>query len=788
MSVLAADRAEISGFLSAIFRHADGYISHRTFEHEPGRPAVEIRAEEINGTELKPSIALAIGMANRAAQHPRPVVFAPITSCTFTNPKHAAEADIRNGVALVVELDERPGTARTRLEGMLGLATAVVLSGGEWVDPATGEVQPKLHLYWRLAEPTRAAAEHACLKRARAIATAIVGGDASAVPLPHPLRCPGSWHRKSEPRLCRCAELRPEIEVDLDDAVERLDQAAALALQHAVGKDRDRLLAALDMRAIGSRRSAPEHDPDDRDPDLDMLADIIPNDDAPWPDYIAIGLAFYAATDGGAAGFNAWDRWAQKSAAKYDDGSARQWAHFAGSPPDRTGKGALVKRARLTAPDLRLPSWGPERTEPLEEPELANEPDPTPQGQPWPAPLAPEAHHGIVGDIVRAIEPETEADPAALLFQILTAAGNILGPGAFARVEADRHPPRLFVIQVGRTAKGRKGTSWGRVRSVLETVAPEWASERLASGLSSGEGVIYEVRDPVMGQEKDKRTGEISTVVVDPGVTDKRLLLFEGEIAKALRVMERQGSTLSAVLRDAWDHGNLRTLIKNNPNRATGAHISLIGHITDDELRRYLDRTEMANGLANRLIFVCVQRSKLLPRGGRMIDWSSIEHRLRAILIGAPLGEIGRTDAAWGVWEAVYPTLSADRPGMLGAILGRAEAQVLRLALTYALLDRSSVIDEPHILAALACWDYAEASARFDFGDALGDPIADEILRALRERPEGLTRTDLMHHFGRHLSGDQIGRALAVLAKGNFAQSSTERTSGRPAERWRATR
>ena len=106
----------------------------------------------------------------------------------------------------------------------------------------------------------------------------------------------------------------------------------------------------------------------------------------------------------------------------------------------------------------------------------------------------------------------------------------------------------------------------------------------------------------------------------------------------------------------------------------------------------------------------------------------------------------------------------------------------------YALLDRSAFIDAPHLLAALACWDYAEASARFVFGDALGDPIADEILRALRERPEGMTRTELMHHFGRHLSGEQIGRALAVLAKGNFAKSETERTSGRHAERWRATR
>ena len=507
-----------------------------------------------------------------------------------------------------------------------------------------------------------------------------------------------------------------------------------------------------------------------------------------WAEFVAIGLGFFAAGGGSDAGLNAWARWAKKSTAKFNrTETIRQWRHFAKSPPDRTGIGALVERARRADPEFRLPSWGPKADKAAETaaPETA-----APETAPWPSPLAPEAYHGIAGDIVRLIEPETEADPAALLFQFLAAVGNVLGPGAYTHVEADRHPPRLFVVQIGRTSKGRKGTAWGRVRSILETVAPEWAGNRVASGLSSGEGVIHAVRDAIEQRTKDKKSGTVTTEIVDEGVTDKRLLLFEGELARALRSMERQGNILSTVLRDAWDHGSLCTLIKNNPNKATSAHISLIGHITDDELRRYLDRTEMANGLANRLIFVCVQRSKLLPRGGRPIDWTPIERRLRETLAGAPQGEICRTEAAWAIWEGIYPDLSADRPGMLGAILGRAEAQVLRLALIYALLDKSAFIDAPHMLAALACWDYAEASARFIFGDALGDPVADEILRALRERPEGMTRTELYQHFGRNLNSEQIGRALAVLARGNFVRSEVEKTGerGRPTERWRAAR
>jgi hypothetical protein len=410
---------------------------------------------------------------------------------------------------------------------------------------------------------------------------------------------------------------------------------------------------------------------------------------------------------------------------------------------------------------------------------------PTADRQPWPEPLGMDAYHGLTGEIVLEIMPETEADPAGLLVQFLAAFGNIVGNQAYARVEGDRHPPRLFAVMVGRTAKGRKGTSWGRVCELLERVAPDWARDRKISGLSSGEGLIHALRDPAEDEEGDRKGNKGAG---DRGVTDKRLLVFEGEVAKVLRSMERQGNTLSAVLRDAWDHGHLRVITRNNPIRATGAHVSLVGHVTADELRRYLDRTEMANGLANRLLYVCVQRSKLLPRGGKPVDWSSIEPRLRAVLEKAPRGEICRTEAFWTLWEEVYPDLSADRPGMLGAILGRAEAQVLRLALIYALLDGSAFLDAVHLRAALACWRYCEASARFVFGDSLGDPLADEILRVLRERSEGMTRTELMHHFGRHQSSEQIGRALGVLAAGNFVRSETQPTGGRPVQRWWAVR
>ena len=126
-----------------------------------------------------------------------------------------------------------------------------------------------------------------------------------------------------------------------------------------------------------------------------------------------------------------------------------------------------------------------------------------------------------------------------------------------------------------------------------------WNDDRLKGGLSSGEGLINEVRD----QRSEWNRKEGREEIVDPGVADKRLMIVEAEFASALAVMERQGSTLSPHIRRAWDGDKLATITRNSPLCATGAHISIIGHITIDELRARLTRTEAANGFANRFLF-----------------------------------------------------------------------------------------------------------------------------------------------------------------------------------------
>jgi hypothetical protein len=399
----------------------------------------------------------------------------------------------------------------------------------------------------------------------------------------------------------------------------------------------------------------------------------------------------------------------------------------------------------------------------------------------WPE-LDDKALHGLAGEVVRAMIPHTEADKVALLASLLAACGNAMGRGAHMRVGADRHYLNLNVGLVGETSKGRKGMSWNLVRDLVHAADPFWAEDRIMGGLSSGEGLIYAVRDRRVSEDADG-----NPIVLDAGAEDKRLMVVEGEFAGPLRAMTRQGNTLSVLIRHAWDGGKLATLTKNSPLKATDAHISVIGHITRAELLRLLSETDAHNGFANRFLWLLVRRSKALPFGG---EWNSaaasplIQRIKDAIEFGREHRQIGWGKSARGLWTGVYAKLSEGKPGLFGAATSRAEAQVVRLAALYAIMDRRHAIQHAHLEAALALWRYAEALALYIFGNATGDPVADRIINALEEEPDGLTRTDLINLFARNVSRDRIDQALALLERLSRVRREEVKTGGRPAEKW----
>jgi hypothetical protein len=409
--------------------------------------------------------------------------------------------------------------------------------------------------------------------------------------------------------------------------------------------------------------------------------------------------------------------------------------------------------------------------------------------------IDPAAFHGVTGKLTRAIEPHTEADSIAIQTQLLIASGCAIGHGPYFRVGATKHFTNLDACLVGRTSRGRKGSAWDFAVLVMKEADCPWVGTCMTSGLSSGEGLIYAVRDPVAKKEQIKKngkyTGEIQEHIADFGVDDKRLFVTEAEFSRPLKAMSRENNILSEVIRSSWDHGNLRSMVKNNPYQATGAHVSIVGHITREELHTSLVECSFFNGFANRFLWLCVQRSKVLPFGGDFV----LEHvrtelnELKAAIAWArEVEEMERDPEANKLWESVYEELSADIPGRFGAAIGRGEGQVLRLSMVYALLDKSRMIKVIHLLAALALWKYCVASARYLFLSSLDNPHAAKILSALRQRPKGMTRTEIRVEILKgNLSKAKTDEAFNYLHRLKLAFFLTETREGRPTERWFAT-
>jgi hypothetical protein len=396
--------------------------------------------------------------------------------------------------------------------------------------------------------------------------------------------------------------------------------------------------------------------------------------------------------------------------------------------------------------------------------------------QPWPV-LDQKALHGPIGEAAKLLEPHTEADLTAVLATLLTGWGASLGRAPHAVAGHVHHPARLSVAIVGETSKARKGTSWATSRLVLDKVDPAFMATRVIGGFGSGESVVDEVRDAEPNDDPNKPD--------DPGAKDKRLLIHEPEFARVLKVCARESSVLSTIIRDAWDGTQLQARARTRRAVATAHHIAIVGHITAPELRRNLNETEIAGGFANRILWICARRSKLLPFGDSLsaVQLSEIGMTLRRAKEEAgKRAEVTFTPEARDRWESLYTEMAEDDPGgLLGAIVARPEPQCLRLALLYALLDGSKGIDTTHIEAAWALWSYSRASAAYIWGDAIGDQIADALLAAIRRAgPEGMDLTSQSAEFSRKVPAKRLAAARSELETTGLIETVQEATEGRP--------
>ncbi len=297
--------------------------------------------------------------------------------------------------------------------------------------------------------------------------------------------------------------------------------------------------------------------------------------------------------------------------------------------------------------------------------------------QDWPI-MDQAAFHGLAGEFVQLACRSSEADPAAVLATFLVRFGVECGRAPTVYVGDTRHHTRLAAVVVGASSKARKGTSAKPVGRLFSDM--EWLASTSLGPFSSGEGIIYAVRDAM--EKWDEKKGEM--VTTDPGIIDKRLFVLDEEFAGALASTKREGNTLSMVIRCAWDDGTFDPLTKTNKIRATRAHVGWVSHITIDELHRKLGESEAFNGFANRILWVCARRGKLNPFPEPMPDdeLGEIRERIAAVLEqtrGVDFFHIKWGGAAKRAWsERYYQRLTQDHPGLVGCVVNRAEAQVVR--------------------------------------------------------------------------------------------------------------
>ena len=424
---------------------------------------------------------------------------------------------------------------------------------------------------------------------------------------------------------------------------------------------------------------------------------------------------------------------------------------------------------------------------------------------PWPQPINETGMFGIAGDFVRLVRPHTEADANAVLLAFLTYAGNLLGRQFFIPTGADRHCGNLYLCLVGPTAGGRKGSAISAAEQFFTTGENAPGLPRVLYGISSGEGVIWQVHDAITKRQFNKKTKAFEELTIEENIEDKRTLYSLSEFQQNITNMRRPDSILSAVLRQAWDKDRISSPSKNSAASATGAHISMIAGISKEELLLETGTADAQNGTLNRFLFACCQRSHLLPEGEtfhKLTDskeWRELQIRFNTNIrnqFGASL-HIKRTTEAQRFWGlnsddpeelTLYKKLSQLRPGLWGTVTARAAQQVIRLSLVTAIINGLREINDEVQDAAWEYWRYCDDSTKFIFGDTT-DLTAARILKALREHQQtGITRKHINDLFSGHREVSEIADALKWLSARGLAYSQTRAHDGpgRPVEIWYA--
>ena len=394
-----------------------------------------------------------------------------------------------------------------------------------------------------------------------------------------------------------------------------------------------------------------------------------------------------------------------------------------------------------------------------------------------PPPVAdPAMYRGILAGITEAAEPTTEADPPGIYASLQAGAGVLAGAGPYVRIGNVRHPLLIWPLLMGRTGSGRKGEATTIAEVFLYHAKVATFPGITVSGLSSGEGLIEQVRDD------------------GPRADDRRLLVTETEFTSVMARSGREGNTLASISRQAWE-GRALSVMNRKQLKASASHIAIIGHVAPREFRMRLADTDLAGGTYNRYLPFYVERGKLLavpePVDGTVLD--RLAGQLSdAIDAAGKITCIQLGGAAISLWtDELYPEfadLDDEDDLAWSEFTRRAAPYCLRIAGLSAALDGRALIGKDDLIAASAQIRYSVASARYVLDRLRRNPREDRLVRAIDAAGQaGLTRTDISGLFSRKLAAGALDELLARLTASGAYEVIRAGTGGRPAETYRRT-
>ncbi|HEY0703376.1 MAG TPA: DUF3987 domain-containing protein [Candidatus Acidoferrales bacterium] len=361
----------------------------------------------------------------------------------------------------------------------------------------------------------------------------------------------------------------------------------------------------------------------------------------------------------------------------------------------------------------------------------------------------PSILYGPAGVLINKMCAYNEAHPLGMYLDLLVNIGNMCGRRPHFFVDKTRHGMVEFVARIGESSRSRKGTGRDVVDAFCQMIDMGWTLNRIVSNFGSGQAIIDQIRDAKTYSVKQR---DDWVEKIKPGVSDKRLLIHEAELATLFVLAGQPNTSVDSLLRNFWDGKKVQNIVrgKDKDGVTEGAtcaepHVSITGDTTASELFDKMPDGADKNGFGNRFLFPYTYRVKLCPLGGPPIDWMEdvmYFHDVRGF--SESLDEVPMTPAARQYWSRNYLREEKIRlPDLAGRMTSRGPAHIRRLALILTVIDMKKATDTIHLQAASRIWDYCRESARYVFGGVVKEQMS--ILKFLDTKgAEGASATEIV--------------------------------------------